>query len=134
MPTMHSTAFEQHAQYLYQEMDINFPKKMEESYSEVMDHYRKIGREQDDNGVMDIDVTFEMTWLTRAYRTHIGVSFVLEADTRHILDFEVLSNTCHLCSTRKSTDPDIFQVTRQSLPLVFVTEKYFFLHYVDRCR
>ena len=46
--------------------------------------------------VIDIDVSFDDTWMTRGH--WIGVSFIIECFTATIVDFEVLSSFCYGCS------------------------------------
>lgn len=81
-------------------MNSYFPKDMKTKYSAVRDRYKKIGREPADDGMTDTDVTFDGTGMRRG---HIGTGFVLETDTRLIIDFEVLCNMCSPCNIKKTT-------------------------------
>lgn len=111
-PVMHASAYEQHARFLYTQMNNVFPEQMSNTFTAVKKRYKQYGREEREDGVVDVDVTFDGTWMTRGHRSHIGIAFVLEADTRQVLDFEVLCNHCIPCSKERTSHPDTFQVTR----------------------
>jgi DNA-binding MarR family transcriptional regulator len=61
------------------------------------DHHER-GIEPDGDGVLDVDVTFDGTWLTRGHSSNSGVSFVMDAENGFILDYEVLSKFCQKCN------------------------------------
>ncbi|XP_050709396.1 uncharacterized protein LOC126994185 [Eriocheir sinensis] len=82
---------------------------MSNTFTAVKKHYKQYGREEREDGVVDVDVTFDGTWMTRGHRSHIGIAFVLEADTRQVLDFEVLCNHCIPCSKERTSHRDTFQ-------------------------
>lgn len=63
--------------------------------------YEKEGIEKDSDGVLNIDVSFDGTWLTRGHKSHIGATFVIDIPSGLALDFEVLSNFCRPCSINK---------------------------------
>ena len=77
----------------------------EEKYSEIQDrvvkvifeYYKKIGIHPDDNGVLNIEVIFDGTWMTRGHSSLIGAGIVSEAYTGYILDGEILSKYCNGC-------------------------------------
>lgn len=50
-----------------------------------------------EDGILNIDVSFDGTWMTRGHRSKIGVAFVIECYTGTVIDFEVLSSYCHSC-------------------------------------
>lgn len=65
-------------------------------YEEVYDIH------PDENGILDIDVSFDGTWMTRGHGSKIGVAFVIEFGTGIIIDFQVLSSYCASCDILKS--------------------------------
>ena len=40
--------------------------------------------------------------MTRGYRSHIGVRFVMDSETGAVLDFEVMSNFCQKCLVQEN--------------------------------
>ena len=85
------------AEYLY--------AAMKKFYSElqpgVLSAVAKCYDEAD--GLLDIDVSYDGTWMTRGHRSHIEVSFVIECNTGFIVDFEVISNYCEVCTKKKNS-------------------------------
>ena len=41
---------------------------------------------------LEVDVSYDETWITRRYKLHMNVGFVF------VLDFEVISNICWECT------------------------------------
>ncbi|KAA0198962.1 hypothetical protein HAZT_HAZT010739 [Hyalella azteca] len=56
-----------------------------------------------EDGLLDIYVSFDGSWMTRGHKSHIGIGCVVECNTGFVIDMEVLSNFCHLCSAKKAT-------------------------------
>lgn len=55
--------------------------------------------------MIDLDVGYDGTWMTRGHKSHISIGFVIEADTRVVVDFEVLCNYCTICAAHKKKFP-----------------------------
>lgn len=55
-----------------------------------------------DAGILDIDVSYDGSWMTRGHSSHIGVGFVIECHTGFVIDMEVLSNDCVKCTQKKN--------------------------------
>lgn len=64
----------------------------------VFRYYETRGVRPDNSGLLNVDVSFDATWMTRGHRSKIGAAFVIEINTGIILDFEVLSTYCHSCT------------------------------------
>ena len=64
----------------------------------VFHHYERLGHTPDEDGILNVDVTCDGTYLTRGYKSHIGIVAVIETETGFLLDFEVLSNFCLVCT------------------------------------
>jgi hypothetical protein len=60
----------------------------------------------DDDGIMDVDVSYDGTWLTRGHKSNLGMGFVIEADTGFVIDHNVLSKFCQACDRIKKTHAD----------------------------
>lgn len=94
------------SQAKYQKYKKTICKTVEEQMKEfqkksvegIFKYYKdELGIEPDADGVLNIDVSFDGTWMTRGHRSKVGVSFVIECNTGIVVDFEVLSSFCHGC-------------------------------------
>lgn len=64
----------------------------------VRNHYHQERLiEPDEDDILNVDVSFDGTWLTRGHNSNIGMGFVIEAETGFVLDFHVLSKYCQKC-------------------------------------
>ena len=96
-------SYTRHSDFLFQKMNIYFTDKMKRGHEAIRKHYINNSiAEPDENGVVNIDVSFDGTWLTRGHQSHIGVGFIIEVCTGIIVDFEVLRNHCKVCEIDKS--------------------------------
>lgn len=43
-----------------------------------------------DNGLIDPDVSYDGTWMTRGYKSHLGEGFVVEYNTDFFIYFKVI--------------------------------------------
>lgn len=55
------------------------------------------------NGMVTCDVTFDGLWHKRGHRLNFGVGAVVEVITSLILDYEVCSKVCFICSKKQKT-------------------------------
>lgn len=102
LPTMHSGKFYRHARFLYTNMELllaNSNERLLESLK--VSHATLFGAASAAGPFLDIDVSFDGTLMTRGYRSHVGVGFVIHCDTGFVIDFEVLSNFCEICHKQK---------------------------------
>jgi hypothetical protein len=53
------------------------------------------------DGILELDVSYDGTWMTRGYKSHICVGFVIDVTHGFVLDFEVISNFCQECVKMK---------------------------------
>ncbi|ROT72419.1 hypothetical protein C7M84_009184 [Penaeus vannamei] len=58
-----------------------------------------------DDDYADIIVSFDCVWETRGHRSHIGLAFIVEANTGAILDKQVLCNLCSVCERKRRSLP-----------------------------
>ena len=49
-------------------------------------------------GAINITVSFDSSWKTRGYYSNIGFGAVISTNTKKVLDYEILSRLCELCS------------------------------------
>ena len=59
--------------------------------------YEEIGVTPDENGILDIAVSYDGSWQKRGYTSHNGMASVIDLMTGYPIDFEVLSNYCNKC-------------------------------------
>jgi len=52
----------------------------------------------DDDGVIDMTMSYNGTWQKRGFTSHHGVSVAIEVQTRLVVNYEVLLNYCHACA------------------------------------
>ncbi|KAL7648338.1 UNVERIFIED_CONTAM: hypothetical protein RMT77_000244 [Armadillidium vulgare] len=62
----------------------------------VTEYYKSIGIEPQE-GLMNVQVSFDETWLRKEYGSMIGLGFIVEVETGIILDYHILSKYCNTC-------------------------------------
>ncbi|KAK3887685.1 hypothetical protein Pcinc_003549 [Petrolisthes cinctipes] len=62
----------------------------------------------DDNGILDIEVSYDGSWMTRGHKSKIGAAFVIDCFTGSVVDYLVLSSYCGTCTvlSRKKISSD----------------------------
>ncbi|XP_048580316.1 uncharacterized protein LOC125563152 [Nematostella vectensis] len=72
---------------------------------------QELGSLESESMNVGIPVSFDGTWSKRGFTANHAVGFVISSTTGKVLDFEVLSKTCHACDIKKNTLPsDEFEV------------------------
>lgn len=71
-------------------------QEKQEKYNEITkkciyEHYKSIGVAPSDDGILEVEVSFDGTWLTRGYKSRVGVGAVIDVHSGFVLDVEVLS-------------------------------------------
>ena len=56
----------------------------------------------DEDGTLNVEVTFGGTWMKRGHTSHIGAADVMEVHTGFVLDYEVLFNFYHFYARNKN--------------------------------
>ena len=94
----------------YEEMRVKMRKGLNSIYKDL--HPANLRSE---DGILNVDVSFDGTWMTRGHKSHIGVGYVMDSDTGSVLDCQVLSNYCQMCLVKqKSLSPEKFAVWKVS--------------------
>ena len=70
---------------------------LQKTVEKVKMAYKKIGVVPDEDGNLDISVSFDGTWQRRGHSSHNGVASVIDLLTGLPIDVEVLSNHCSKC-------------------------------------
>lgn len=96
-------AYARQCRFIFNKMEEHFTKGMDIVYEAVRDFYtsRDIAT-PDEHGILDVEVSYDGTWMTRGHSSHIGIGFVIDVYTGFVLDFEVLSNFCIACVKKKT--------------------------------
>lgn len=103
---MNKAAYYTYCRLLYQEMDTFSEERMKEARAAVVKHYTEtLHRKPDQDGFLDVDVSFDCTWMKRGYKSHAGVGFAMEVNTGMVIDLDVLFNYCQACisNNKKNT-------------------------------
>ena len=96
-------AFFTYCKLLYEEMDSFYEEKMTEARAGVFTYYKeKLLRTPDEAGILDVDVSFDCTWMKRGHKSHAGIGFAIEVNTGIVIDLDVLYNFCNTCSNKKT--------------------------------
>ena len=76
----------------------------QETTKEIFKAYSAVGVQPDDQGILDIAVSYDGAWQRRGFSSHNGVGSVIDLLTGLPVDFEVLSNFCSKCATKTNSD------------------------------
>ncbi|XP_068212243.1 uncharacterized protein [Palaemon carinicauda] len=94
---MSKTVYERNKEYVHSLGKNKYDALQKKVQWSVVEYYRKMNIHPDDNGVLDIDVIYDGTWMTRGHNSNIGAGIVVEACTGFVLDAEILSKFCYKC-------------------------------------
>ena len=81
-----------------------FEELLKSSREAIKNSYKDIGIVPDEQGILDIAVSFDGSWQRRGHSSHNGVASVIELMTGLPLDYEVLSNFCGKCKLTDQID------------------------------
>ena len=87
--------------------------------------YQDIGIHPDENGNLDIAVSFDGSWQKRGFKSHNGMASVIDLLTGFIIDFEVLSNYCGKCKVAEEQSYDDDWKAKHALNSSQKTQHYF---------
>lgn len=103
------------ANYLYSEMNEFYNEHQLLTRTCIENEYEKQGTEKDVDGVLNIEVGFDGTWMTRGHKSHIGAAFIVDIPTGLAVDFEVMNNYCRLrLVNKKKKDKKSFEEWHKS--------------------
>lgn len=93
----------QYAKYITSQALVNVKDILDISRKAVVRCYsEELGREPDDQGNLDVDISFDGSWHTRGHKSLLGIGAVTDATTGLVLDFETLCKTCAKCNMKRS--------------------------------
>ena len=74
-----------------------FREIQKKSIEAIFKVYSEPGATPDQNGILDIAVSFDGAWQRRGHSSHNGVGTVIDLLTGLPVDYEVLCNFCYKC-------------------------------------
>ena len=82
-----------------------------ESRQAIKDAYKDIGVVPDNEGILNVSVSYDGSWQRRGHSSHNGMAAVIDLMTGLPIDFEVLSNFCLKCkiASEKPSSEDLEQ-------------------------
>nr|XP_053646480.1 uncharacterized protein LOC128698309 [Cherax quadricarinatus] len=95
---LHLKTFRKFTRFITERAVAECRKMLQESRDSVFAEYEKNGIRPADNGVLDVNVSFNVTWQSRDFYTKMGLCVVTEADTGLVLDYQTLTKYCNRCS------------------------------------
>ena len=99
---MNKASFFTYCRLLYEEMDVIYEEKMTKARAAVFKYYEEdLLRTPNEDGILDVDVSFDCTWMKRGHRSHAGLGFAVEVNTGIVVDLDVLYNFCYICSNKR---------------------------------
>ncbi|XP_050730167.1 uncharacterized protein LOC127005398 isoform X2 [Eriocheir sinensis] len=98
-----NSTYSNYSKYVTLKAKMKAKEVLERSRRAVFEYYaRELNRLPDEDGVLDVDVTFGVSWQTRGNLSLLGVGDIIDVHSRLILDYETLSKVCNACSRKKA--------------------------------
>ncbi len=82
-----------------------FSEIVGKSKEAIFEAYSAVGVVPDDDGILNIGVSFDGSWQRRGHSSHNGVACVIDLLTGLPIDYEVLSNFCLKCQLASENPP-----------------------------
>ena len=104
--TMSLVSFSSHQKKLHGASLVMTENVREQSKQAIRKAYKKIGINEDEDGILNIGVSFDGSWQRRGHSSHNGLASVIDLITGLPVDFEVLSNFCFKCKVASDRPDD----------------------------
>ena len=112
---MSKNTYESYATILYKQVELMWSRHHKEIIAGMETCLENSGGTRSADGLLEVVVSFDGSWMTRGHRSHIGVGFVIDIHNGFILDLEVLCNFCQLCSKKeKKVSAEEFALWKES--------------------
>lgn len=87
---MTAGSYDRHSDCLYNKMETRYNDTQKHTYDYVRNYYieNELAK-PDENGVIDMGVSSDGTWLSKDLKSHVGVGFVTDMLAGKVLDCEV---------------------------------------------
>ncbi|KAK8397111.1 hypothetical protein O3P69_004649 [Scylla paramamosain] len=100
---INKAAFMTYCKFLYHDMNAFYEQKVKEGGAGVVKYYAdELLRLPNENGILDVDVSFDSSCMRRGHASHAGIGFAMEENTGIVVDLDVLSNFCISCSNKRT--------------------------------
>ena len=101
MPVMHVSTFQQKQCKINRTQCEISENIMQHSAAVVKDIYRELDPDIADDQPIEITVSYDGSWSTRGYKSQYGIGAVIDVQTGLVLDYEVLSKYCQVCTKKQ---------------------------------
>lgn len=99
---MCAASYIRHWRYLHSLMDEHCSCSMAAAHEAVRKYYISRGiAHPNKDGIINTEVTFDGTWMTRGHKSHTGTGFLVKVNTGIKVEFEVLCSFCIVCHRGK---------------------------------
>ena len=84
--------------FLTEKMNGFFEEKQSEIHNTVRNYYsNNTDRVCDENGYLNIDVSYDGTWQKRGHTSLVSMGFIIEVNTGLVIDYDILCKHCPKC-------------------------------------
>ncbi|XP_042235847.1 uncharacterized protein LOC121875365 [Homarus americanus] len=90
-----------HIRYIHSALKKKCDAMFVNTKQAIVKVYTEMGRHPDAGGILDIDVSYESSWLTHEDISYCGVIVVKELHSDIVLDWECMSKYCQACIKKK---------------------------------
>ncbi|ESO85563.1 hypothetical protein LOTGIDRAFT_155053 [Lottia gigantea] len=94
-------AFTKHLKKLEAASSESAQDHLQETSKIICKAYTEVHPDYEDEDIIDIDVVSDGTWQKRGFSSKYNVTVITDLLTGLALDFEVLTNYCHVCAKNK---------------------------------
>ena len=98
--------YSNHVEKIHQASIATFEEITKDSLKAIQSAYKDPGELPDENGILDISVSFDGSWQRRGHASHNGVAAAIDLLTGLPIDYEVLSNFCLKCKIAEDKPPN----------------------------
>ena len=102
MPVMHHSTFNTHMKEVTSSNMRLVTSVLDEATQVVRTAYKELDPSIDENGIIDITVSYDGTWMTRGFQSMYCVGCIVDVITGLALDFSVKSLYCQSCTSAKA--------------------------------
>jgi len=102
MPAMHHSTFNTHMKEVTSANMRLVTSVLDEAAQVVRKAHKELDPSIDENGIIDITVSYDGTWMTRGFKSLYGAGCVVDVITGLVLDFSVKSLYCQTCTSAKA--------------------------------
>ena len=103
IPPIGNSAYYRHVNFIYSETKKYYLTKHKETYQYIVKYYEEhMNVLPDENGHLDIDISYDGSWMKRGHTSHLGIGIIIEVCTGFVIDFEILNKFCSVCASKEN--------------------------------